>query len=77
METEFDIGEHLVIDLGNTYTKIGFSGEDLPKEIIPSLYTRNKMFDKKNEIAHLTKKLKCSVMRQLNPNMKQIMIYFI
>ena len=77
METEFDIGEHLVIDLGNAYTKIGFSGEDLPKEIIPSLYARNKMFDKKNEIAHLTKKWKCSVMRQLNPNMKQIMIYFI
>ena len=46
METEFDLTEHLVIDLGNAYTKIGFSGEDLPKEIIPSLYARNKMFDK-------------------------------
>ena len=46
METEFDLTEHLVIDLGNAYTKIGFSGEDLPKEIIPSLYVRNKMFDK-------------------------------
>ena len=37
METEFDLTEHLVIELGNAYTKIGFSGEDLPKEIIPSL----------------------------------------
>ena len=44
METEFYISEHLVIDLGNAYTKIGFSGEDLPKEIIPSLYARNKMY---------------------------------
>ena len=46
METEFDLTEHLVKELGNAYTKIGFSGEDLPKEIIPSLYVRNKMFDK-------------------------------
>ena len=57
METEFDIGEHLVIDLGNAYTKIGFSGEDLPKEIIPSLYARNKMFDKKNEIGAFDQKM--------------------
>ena len=57
METEFDINEHLVIDLGNAYTKIGFSGEDLPKEIIPSLYARNKMFDKKNEIGAFDQKM--------------------
>ena len=47
METEFDINEHLVIDLGNAYTKIGFSGEDLPKEIIPSLYPEINCFKKK------------------------------
>ena len=57
METEFDINEHLVIDLGNAYTKIGFSGEDLPKEIIPSLYARNKLFDKKNEIGAFDQKM--------------------
>ena len=57
METEFDLNEHLVIDLGNAYTKIGFSGEDLPKEIIPSLYARNKMFDKKNEIGTFDQKM--------------------
>ena len=57
METEFDLTEHLVIDLGNAYTKIGFSGEDLPKEIIPSLYARNKMFDKKNEIGAFDQKM--------------------
>jgi actin-related protein len=57
METEFDINEHLVIDLGNAYTKIGFSGEDLPKEIIPSLYARNKMYDKKNEIGAFDQKM--------------------
>ena len=57
METEFDLSEHLVIDLGNAYTKIGFSGEDLPKEIIPSIYARNKMFDKKNEIGAFDQKM--------------------
>ena len=57
METEFDLNEHLVIDLGNAYTKIGFSGEDLQKEIIPSLYARNKMFDKKNEIGAFDQKM--------------------
>ena len=57
METEFDLSEHLVIDLGNAYTKIGLSGEDLPKEIIPSLYARNKMFDKKNEIGAFDQKM--------------------
>ena len=57
METEFDLNEHLVIDLGNAYTKIGFSGEDLPKEIIPSLYARNKMFDKKNDIGAFDQKM--------------------
>ena len=46
METEFDLTEHLVIDFGIAYTKIGFYGEDLPKEIILSLYARNKIFDK-------------------------------
>ena len=57
METEFDLNEHLVIDLGNAYTKIGFSGEDLPKEIIQSLYARNKMLDKKNEIGAFDQKM--------------------
>jgi hypothetical protein len=38
METEYDLIEHLVIDMGSAYTKIGFSGEDLPKYIIPSIY---------------------------------------
>lgn len=39
METEFDIEENLVIDLGNAYTKIGFSGENLPRLIVPSIYS--------------------------------------
>ncbi len=38
METEYDLVEHLVIDMGNAYTKIGFSGEDLPTLIVPSIY---------------------------------------
>lgn len=57
METEFDVNEHLVIDLGNAYTKIGFSGEVLPTKIIPSIYARNKQSEKKNEIGAFDQKI--------------------
>ncbi len=57
METEFDMSEYLVIDLGNAYTKIYFSGEDLPKEIIQLLYPRNKLFDKKKETGAFDQKM--------------------
>lgn len=53
METEFDIIDHVVIDLGNAITKIGFSGEDLPAFTIPSIYGKNKILDsdKKDEMS--------------------------
>ena len=52
METEYDIQEHLVLDLGSAFTKIGFSGEDLPKMLMPSIYASlNEKFDKKSEIS--------------------------
>ena len=59
METEFDINEHIVIDLGNALTKIGFSGEDLPIMTIPSIYAKNKILDsdKKNEISAYEQKM--------------------
>ena len=59
METEFDVSEHIVIDLGNAITKIGFSGEDLPTLCIPSIYAKNKIsdIDKKNEIAAYEQKM--------------------
>lgn len=59
METEFDVNEHIVIDLGNAITKIGFSGEDLPTLCIPSIYAKNKIsdIDKKNEIAAYEQKM--------------------
>ena len=51
METEFDVEENLVIDLGSAYTKIGFSGEDLPRLIIPSIFASLKSDpNKKSEI---------------------------
>ncbi len=53
METEFDINEHLVLDLGNAFTKVGFSGEDLPKMLMPSIFgsLQNEKLDKKSEIS--------------------------
>jgi actin-related protein len=53
METEFDIQEHLVLDLGNAFTKVGFSGEDLPKLLMPSIFgnLQNEKLDKKSEIS--------------------------
>lgn len=53
METEYDQIQHLVIDLGHAYTKIGFSGEDLPTYIMPSIYSdlRNELIDKKSELS--------------------------
>lgn len=52
METEYDVQEHLVLDLGSAFTKIGFSGEDLPKLLMPSIYASlNEKFDKKSEIS--------------------------
>jgi actin-related protein len=52
METDFDNNEHVVIDMGNVFTKIGFSG-DLPTLEIPSIMSRNKILesDKKIEIS--------------------------
>ena len=59
METEFDVNEHIVIDLGNASTKIGFSGEDQPAVVIPSIYARNKILDsdKKNELSSYDQKM--------------------
>ena len=59
METEFDISDHIVIDLGNAYTKIGYSGEDQPTLTIPSIYARSKLYDtdKKNEISSYDQKM--------------------
>ena len=51
METEFDLTSNLVIDLGHAITKMGFSGEDLPRFRIPSVYAESKIDqDKKNEL---------------------------
>ncbi|MCQ2817822.1 MAG: hypothetical protein MJ252_11205 [archaeon] len=41
MCTDFDVTPHLVIDLGNAMTKIGFSGCDQPAIIVPSIHARN------------------------------------
>ena len=59
METEFDLTDHIVIDLGNAYTKIGFSGEDQPTLTIPSIYAKSKLYDtdKKNEISSYDQKM--------------------
>ena len=59
METEFDLNDHIVIDLGNAYTKIGFSGEDQPTITIPSIYARSKIYDsdKKNELSSYDQKM--------------------
>jgi len=53
METEFDITEHLVLDLGSAFTKVGYSGEDLPKLLMPSIFgnLQNEKLDKKSEIS--------------------------
>ena len=40
METDFDLEDNIVIDLGSAFTKIGYSGEDLPRLIIPSIYSK-------------------------------------
>ncbi len=50
METEYDLEEHLVIDLGHAFTKIGYSGEDSPFLIEPSIRSTLKETDKKDEI---------------------------
>lgn len=54
METDFDVNEHIVIDLGNAITKVGFSGEDLPTYVMPSIHGRSIYADmeKKNEITY-------------------------
>ena len=59
METDFDNNEHVVIDMGNAITKIGFSGEDLPTLEIPSIMARNKILesDKKIEISSYDQKM--------------------
>lgn len=53
METEYDQTEHLIIDLGHAFTKIGFSGEDQPRLCIPSIYGKLKgdLIDKKSELS--------------------------
>ena len=37
METFFDQKEFVVIDHGSGFIKAGFSGEDLPRVVIPSV----------------------------------------
>ena len=37
MEILFDQEEHIVIDMGTGYIKAGFSGEDLPRVVIPTV----------------------------------------
>ncbi len=50
METEYDLTEHLIIDFGSAITKIGLSGEDLPRLIMPSIWADSKIDpEKKNE----------------------------
>jgi hypothetical protein len=53
MQTEYDVAEHIVVDLGNAITKVGFSGEDLPVLEIPSIYGVD--LEKKNELNFETK----------------------
>jgi actin len=50
METEFDVEDNIVIDLGSAFTKIGFSGEDLPRAIVPSIYSSLRPDPNKTEI---------------------------
>lgn len=50
IETQFDQEENIVIDLGHAYAKIGFSGEDLPRVIIPSIFSSLKKNSNSNEI---------------------------
>jgi actin len=57
METEYDLDEHLVIDLGHAFTKIGFSGENSPFLIEPSIYSTLKELNKKDEITFEAKYL--------------------
>ena len=77
METEFDLNDHIVIDLGNAYTKIGFSGEDQPTITIPSIYARSKIYDsdKKMNYLHMIKKWMFLVMKLQNLNIKLIIIF--
>lgn len=37
MEIRFDESDVIVIDLGSGYIKAGFSGEDLPRVVIPTV----------------------------------------
>ncbi len=37
METQFDKKEYVVIDNGTGFIKAGFSGEDLPRCVIPTV----------------------------------------
>lgn len=58
METEYDMAEHLVIDFGSAITKIGISGEDLPRVVLPSIYAESKSdSDKKNDYLELKNRL--------------------
>jgi actin len=57
METEYDLEEHLIIDIGHAYTKVGFSGEDLPFLTVPSIYSTLKETTNRNEITFEAKHL--------------------
>jgi hypothetical protein len=57
METEYDLDEHLIIDIGHCYTKIGFSGEDIPFLTVPSIYSTLKETTNRNEITFEAKHL--------------------
>ena len=39
METEYDTEENIVLDLGSAYTKVGVSGDYLPRLSVPSIYS--------------------------------------
>ena len=36
MEIQFDLEEFVVLDMATGYIKAGFSGEDLPRVVIPT-----------------------------------------
>ena len=57
MSTDFDTGTRLVIDLGNSTTKIGYAGNDQPTIEVPSIMAKNNNSDdKKGELLEFDKK---------------------
>ena len=63
MEVRFDESETIVVDLGSGFIKAGYSGEDLPRVVIPTVLgestidvledaTNNQGGESKNKIVH-------------------------